>query len=55
MNLNEVILVDFVSSVELFTVLLELSLDRTIYSPFGAIIGSLSSELQSLKAELMLN
>ena len=28
---------------------------RTIYSPFGAIIGSLSSELQSLKAELMLN
>ena len=43
MNLNEVILVDFVLSVELFTVL------------FVAIIGSLSSELQSLKAELILN
>ena len=28
MNLNEVILVDFILSIELFTVLLELSLDH---------------------------
>ena len=41
--LKEVILEDFVSSVELLTVL------------FGAIIGSLFSELQSLKAEFMPN